>query len=99
MTLADLECAINDGAHDAKTATNNGWLLPRVGTTEMELILKICAFVETCQGFDQYEICAFGKAFEVVPRTLAENPVPILLDLLDLPFESFAVAAGAPIFL
>ncbi|KAL7470964.1 hypothetical protein ACHAXS_011252 [Conticribra weissflogii] len=72
-TLADLERAIDDGVHAAKTATKDGRLLPGAGATEMELSLKIRAFADTCPGLDQYAIRAFGKALEVVPRTLAEN--------------------------
>ena len=71
--LADLERAIDDGVHAAKTACKNGKLVPGAGATEMELSLKVKAFAETCPGLDQYAIKAFGKALEVVPRTLAEN--------------------------
>jgi T-complex protein 1 subunit theta len=71
--LADLERAIDDGVHAARTSCKNGKLVPGAGATEMELSLKIGAFADTCPGLDQYAIRAFGKALEVVPRTLAEN--------------------------
>lgn len=71
--LADLERAVDDGVHAAKTACKNGMLVPGAGATEMELSLKVRAFADTCPGLDQYAIRAFGKALEVVPRTLAEN--------------------------
>ena len=71
--LADLERAIDDGVHAAKTACKDGKLVPGAGATEMELSLKIKSFADTCPGLDQYAIRAFGKALEVVPRTLAEN--------------------------
>ena len=71
--LADLERAIDDGVHAAKTACKNGKLVPGAGATEMELSLKVRAFADTCPGLDQYSIRAFGKALQVVPRTLAEN--------------------------
>mmetsp|Transcript_10550 Transcript_10550/g.23015 ORF Transcript_10550/g.23015 Transcript_10550/m.23015 type:complete len:542 (-) Transcript_10550:91-1716(-) len=71
--LADLERAIDDGVHAARTACKNGKVLPGAGATEMELSLKIKAFADTCPGLDQYAIRAFGKALAVVPRTLAEN--------------------------
>ncbi|KAL3815701.1 hypothetical protein ACHAXA_004881 [Cyclostephanos tholiformis] len=71
--LADLERAIDDGVHAAKTACKDGKLVPGAGATEMEMALKIRAFADTCPGLDQYAIRAFGKALEVVPRTLAEN--------------------------
>ena len=71
--LADLERAIDDGVHAAKTACKDGKMVPGAGATEMELSLKVRAFADTCPGLDQYAIRAFGKALEVVPRTLAEN--------------------------
>ncbi|KAL9188635.1 hypothetical protein ACHAXT_007013 [Thalassiosira profunda] len=71
--LADLERAIDDGVHAARTACKDGRLLPGAGATEMELSLKVKAFADTCPGLDQYAIRAFGKALEVVPQTLAEN--------------------------
>ena len=71
--LADLERAIDDGVHAARTACKDGRLVPGAGATEMEMALKIRAFADTCPGLDQYAIRAFGKALEVVPRTLAEN--------------------------
>mmetsp|Transcript_14394 Transcript_14394/g.30797 ORF Transcript_14394/g.30797 Transcript_14394/m.30797 type:complete len:542 (-) Transcript_14394:177-1802(-) len=71
--LADLERAIDDGVHAARTACKNGKVVPGAGATEMELSLKIKAFADTCPGLDQYAIRAFGKALAVVPRTLAEN--------------------------
>jgi len=71
--LADLERAIDDGVHAAKTACKDGRLVPGAGATEMEMSLKIMAYADTCPGLDQYAIRAFGKALEVVPRTLAEN--------------------------
>jgi len=71
--LADLERAIDDGVHAARTACKDGRIVPGAGATEMELSVKIRAFGESCPGLDQYAIRAFGRALEVVPRTLAEN--------------------------
>ena len=68
-----MERAIDDGVHAARTACKDGRLLPGAGATGMELSLKVKAFADTCPGLDQYAIRAFGKALEVVPRTLAEN--------------------------
>lgn len=71
--LADLERAIDDGVHAARTACKDGKLVPGAGAAEMELSLKVEAFADTCPGLDQYAIRAFGRALTVVPRTLAEN--------------------------
>lgn len=34
---------------------------------------QIKEFAKSTSGLDQYSITKFGEAFEVVPRTLAEN--------------------------
>ena len=34
---------------------------------------RLSAFADEVQGLDQYAIRKFGEAFDVVPRTLAEN--------------------------
>jgi len=71
--LADLERAVEDGVHAAKTACDDGRLLPGAGATEMALKLALMKFGDTCPGLEQYAIRAFAKALEFVPRTLAEN--------------------------
>ena len=37
------------------------------------LFIRLSAFADEVQGLDQYAIRKFGEAFDVVPRTLAEN--------------------------
>lgn len=98
--LADLERAIDDGVHAAKTACKNGKLVPGAGATEMELSLKVGAFADTCPGLDQYAIRAFGKALEVVPRTLAENAgldQAIVIAALGAAHASGKISAGVDI--
>lgn len=98
--LADLERAIDDGVHAAKTACKNGKLVPGAGATEMELSLKVRAFADTCPGLDQYAIRAFGKALEVVPRTLAENAgldQGVVVSALGAAHASGKISAGVDI--
>ncbi|KAL7528152.1 hypothetical protein ACHAXR_002291 [Thalassiosira sp. AJA248-18] len=98
--LADLERAIDDGVHAAKTACKNGKLVPGAGATEMELSLKVGAFADTCPGLDQYAIRAFGKALEVVPRTLAENAgldQAVVIAALGAAHASGKISAGVDI--
>ena len=98
--LADLERAIDDGVHAAKTACKDGKLVPGAGATEMELSLNVRAFADTCPGLDQYAIRAFGKALEVVPRTLAENAgldQAIVLAALGAAHTSGKTSAGVDI--
>ena len=98
--LADLERAIDDGVHAARTACKDGKLVPGAGATEMELSLKVRAFADTCPGLDQYAIRAFGKALEVVPRTLAENAgldQSVVLAALGAAHASGKLSAGVDI--
>jgi len=71
--LADLERAIEDGVHAAKSACSDGRLVAGGGAAEMQLRTALMQFGDTCPGLDQYAIRAFAKALEFVPRTLAEN--------------------------
>ena len=71
--LADLERAVEDGVHAAKTACDDGRLLPGAGATEMALRLALAKYGDMCPGLEQYAIRAFAKSLEFVPRTLAEN--------------------------
>jgi chaperonin GroEL (HSP60 family) len=36
-------------------------------------LYRLTAYADEVQGLDQYAIRKFGEAFDVVPRTLAEN--------------------------
>lgn len=51
----------------------DGRLVPGGGATEIELARKLQAAAEATPGLDQYAMRKYGEAFEVIPRTLAEN--------------------------
>lgn len=71
--LNDVERALDDGIHSVKTLFHDGRLLAGAGAVELELAKQLKAFAEEDKGLDQYAIRKFAEAFEVVPRTLAEN--------------------------
>lgn len=54
------------------------------GSVELELNKRLKAFADEDKTLDQYGIRKFAEAFDVVPRTLAENSgtLPPPCDLL-----------------
>ena len=71
--LEDTERAVDDGVNTVKTLVRDNRLLAGGGATEIYLASQIQTFAKTQPGLDQYAIEKFGQAFEVIPRTLAEN--------------------------
>jgi T-complex protein 1 subunit theta len=71
--LADLERAVDDGVQAVAAACNDGRLVYGGGAVEMALSVALQQEAEQVPGLEQYALAAFGKALEVVPRTLAEN--------------------------
>ena len=71
--LNDVERAVDDGVNAVKTIFTDPRLLPGAGAVELELAKRLKAYADEVQGLDQYAIRKFAEAFDVVPRTLAEN--------------------------
>ena len=71
--INDVERALDDGIHSFKTLCSDGRLLPGAGAIELELSKQLKLFADEEKGLDQYAIRKFAEAFDVVPRTLAEN--------------------------
>jgi T-complex protein 1 subunit theta len=73
--LDDVERAVEDGLHTFKAMTKNGGktFVAGAGAVEIEIASKLTHFGESITGQDQYAYKKFAEAFEVVPRTLAEN--------------------------
>lgn len=71
--LEDAERAIDDGVNTVKSLVKDNRLLPGGGATEIHLASQVQTYAKTQPGLDQYAIEKFGQAFEVIPRTLAEN--------------------------
>ena len=72
-SLDDIERAIDDGVNVIKALTKDARLLPGAGASEIELANQIVAYGERTPGLLQHAIKKYGEAFEVIPRTLAEN--------------------------
>merc|ERR1719453_1507180 len=71
--MNDVERALDDGVQSINQLTKDGRLLPGGGATELELSKRLKEFADMDKGLDQYSIREFAEAFDVVPRTLAEN--------------------------
>ena len=71
--LNDLERAVDDGVQAVAQAAKDGRYVYGGGAVEMALSVALQQEAEKVPGLEQYALAAFGKALEVVPRTLAEN--------------------------
>jgi len=71
--LEDAERAIDDGVNTVKSLVKDARLVAGGGATEIHMASHIQKFAKTQPGLDQYAIEKFGQAFEIIPRTLAEN--------------------------
>ncbi|KAK6461992.1 chaperonin Cpn60/TCP-1 family [Scheffersomyces coipomensis] len=72
-SLDDVERAIDDGVNAIKGLLKDNRLLPGAGAVEIELIKLITKYGENTPGLLQLAIKNFAKAFEVIPRVLAET--------------------------
>lgn len=71
--LEDCERAIDNGVNAVKSLIRDPNMVPGAGATEMYIASEIQKFAKEQPGLDQYAVEKFGQAFEVIPRTLAEN--------------------------
>lgn len=71
--LDDVERAIDDGVNAIKGLIKDNRLLPGAGAVETELIKLVTKYGETTPGLMQIAIKNFAKAFEIVPKVLAET--------------------------
>lgn len=63
----------DDGVNVFKGMTKDPRFVPGAGAAEIELARRLSAFADSTPGLIQYAIKKYGEAFEVIPRTLAEN--------------------------
>ena len=71
--LDDFERAVDDGVNAYKALCKDAQMLAAGGAVEAELSMHLSSLARKETGLDQYAIAAFAEAFEVVPRTIAEN--------------------------
>ncbi len=71
--LDELERAVVDGTRVVMDAIEDGTYVVGGGAVEVELLMKIRNYAETIGGRIQMAIEGYATAFEIIPRTLAEN--------------------------
>lgn len=71
--LDDIERAVDDGVNAIKGLVKDNRLLPGAGAVEIELAKLISQHGEKTPGLMQLAIKHYAKAFEVVPKVLAET--------------------------
>jgi T-complex protein 1 subunit theta len=71
--LDNIERVVENGVNAYKALCKSNAFVPGAGAIEMYLSNGIKTFGKTITGLEQYAVAKFGEAFEVVPRTLAEN--------------------------
>lgn len=72
-TLDDIERAIDDGVNVFSQMARDGTFCPGAGATEIVLAAQLEEFASKIKGLDQYSYNNFARAFEVIPRILADN--------------------------
>jgi len=71
--MDDIERSIDDGVNTFKMLTRDPRLLPGAGATEIEIAQRVSKQGKTMPGLGQYAMQKYADAFEVMPRTMAEN--------------------------
>ncbi|ODV92365.1 hypothetical protein CANCADRAFT_85804 [Tortispora caseinolytica NRRL Y-17796] len=71
--LDDIERAIDDAVNVVKCLTIDPRMTTGAGSAEIELASQCAEIGERTPGLMHHAIKGFAKAFEVIPRTLAEN--------------------------
>jgi len=80
--LNDIERAVDDGVNVVKAMAKDSRFLAGAGAVDIELAKRLYAIGAKAKGLDQYAIKKFAEAFEVVPRTLAENAGLVAVDVI-----------------
>lgn len=71
--LENIERIIEDGVNVYRNTCKDPNFVPGAGAIEIFLSNGIKEYGKNITSLDQYAIKKFGEAFEIVPRTLAEN--------------------------
>ena len=83
--IDEIERAIKDGIGDVAVALEKGLVVAVGCAFEIELSKRLKKFSQGIRGREQLAINTFAEAFEVIPRTLAENagldPIEVLTEL------------------
>merc|ERR1740138_960477 len=71
--LNEIERNLNDAMQVARNVVFEPKLLPGGGASEMAISVQLEAQAQSVEGVQQWPFRAVAKAFEVIPRTLAQN--------------------------
>jgi T-complex protein 1 subunit theta len=71
--LEDIERAIDDAINVYRSILREPSFVPGAGSTETLLSIRLENEAKNVNGLDQYSYSRFAKAFEIIPRILAEN--------------------------
>ncbi|KAJ1679141.1 T-complex protein 1 subunit theta [Spiromyces aspiralis] len=71
--LDDVERAVDDGVNVTKALTKDQRLVPGAAATEIELNRHVTREANLTPGISQHAMRRYAEAFEVFPRTLADN--------------------------
>jgi len=71
--LNEVERNLQDAMRVARNVVLDPRLLPGGGATEMAIAQALLETSKTIEGVQQWPFRSVGSAFEVIPRTLAEN--------------------------
>ncbi|CCE72906.1 Piso0_000509 [Millerozyma farinosa CBS 7064] len=93
--LDDIERAIDDGVNAIKGLLKDNRLLPGAGAIEIELSKLITKYGERTPGLMQLAIKHYAKAFEVIPRVLAETSGLDASELLSRLYASHSAEDGS----
>jgi len=69
----ELERSVHDGLMVIKDVLEDGRMVAGGGAPEIEIAIQLHKYATTLGGCRQLAIESFASAFEVIPRTLAEN--------------------------
>lgn len=99
--LDDVERAIDDGVSAAKALTRGRTLIPGAGASELVVAASVHAQGERISGTLQHAVKAYARAFEVVPRTLADNAgldgIEVISNMYAFPKKGDAAAPGVDV--
>ena len=77
--------AVEDAIGDVATVIQSKKAVPGAGSTEILLSKKLKIYAHTLKGREQLAVQSFAEAFEIIPKTLAENagldPINVLTEL------------------
>ncbi|ORM41205.1 T-complex protein 1 subunit gamma [Babesia sp. Xinjiang] len=86
--LNEIERNLQDALNVCRNIMLEGKLLPGGGATEIEVACRLAAKLDSKAGLKRWSYRAAAKAFEVIPKTLAQNcganPVRIITELTSM---------------